>query len=48
MVDPPALYRRASNSIAAAMIYLQDNYLLDEPLAPDHLKFEVTAETSAA
>ena len=31
-------YRRASNYIAAAMIYLQDNSLLEEPLAPEHIK----------
>jgi xylulose-5-phosphate/fructose-6-phosphate phosphoketolase len=33
-----ALYRRATNYIAAAMIYLQGNHLLDEPLAPEHIK----------
>src|SRR4051794_32715104 len=33
-----ALYRRASNYVAAAMIYLQDNYLLEEPLRPEHIK----------
>jgi xylulose-5-phosphate/fructose-6-phosphate phosphoketolase len=33
-----ALYRRATNYIAAAMIYLKDNHLLDEPLSPDHIK----------
>jgi xylulose-5-phosphate/fructose-6-phosphate phosphoketolase len=38
VVEQLALYRRASNYIAAAMIYLQDNYLLDEPLEPDHIK----------
>jgi xylulose-5-phosphate/fructose-6-phosphate phosphoketolase len=31
-------YRRAANYIAAAMIYLQDNCLLEEPLAPEHIK----------
>src|SRR3954449_5995373 len=33
-----ATYRRASNYIAAAMIYLQDNPLLEEPLKPEHIK----------
>jgi len=33
-----ATYRRASNYIAAAMIYLQDNPLLREPLRPEHIK----------
>jgi xylulose-5-phosphate/fructose-6-phosphate phosphoketolase len=33
-----ALYRRASNYIAAAMIYLQDNHLLEEPLKAEHIK----------
>jgi xylulose-5-phosphate/fructose-6-phosphate phosphoketolase len=33
-----ALYRRATNYIAAAMIYLQDNHMLEEPLAPEHIK----------
>ena len=33
-----ALYRRASNYIAAAMIYLQANPMLEEPLRPEHIK----------
>ncbi len=33
-----ARYRRAANYIAAAMIYLQDNHLLREPLKPEHIK----------
>src|SRR2546421_18361 len=33
-----ALYRRATNYIAVAMIYLQDNHLLREPLQHDHVK----------
>ena len=33
-----AFYRRASNYIAVAMIYLQDNHLLEEPLKPEHVK----------
>jgi xylulose-5-phosphate/fructose-6-phosphate phosphoketolase len=33
-----SLYRRAANYIAAAMIYLQDNHMLEEPLAPEHIK----------
>jgi xylulose-5-phosphate/fructose-6-phosphate phosphoketolase len=37
-VEQLALYRRASNYIAAAMIYLQDNALLEEPLQPEHIK----------
>jgi xylulose-5-phosphate/fructose-6-phosphate phosphoketolase len=32
------LYRRATNYIAAAMIYLKDNSLLQEPLAHEHIK----------
>jgi xylulose-5-phosphate/fructose-6-phosphate phosphoketolase len=32
------LYRRAANYIAAAMIYLKDNHLLEEPLRPEHIK----------
>jgi xylulose-5-phosphate/fructose-6-phosphate phosphoketolase len=38
VVEQLTLYRRATNYIAAAMIYLQDNYLLDQPLEPDHIK----------
>jgi xylulose-5-phosphate/fructose-6-phosphate phosphoketolase len=33
-----ALYRRATNYIAAAMIYLQGNHMLEEPLKPEHIK----------
>ena len=33
-----ARYRRASNYIAAAMIYLQGNHMLEEPLKPEHIK----------
>jgi xylulose-5-phosphate/fructose-6-phosphate phosphoketolase len=33
-----ATYRRAANYIAAAMIYLQGNHMLDEPLRPEHIK----------
>ncbi len=36
--DQLALYRRATNYIAAAMIYLQGNHMLEEPLAPEHIK----------
>jgi xylulose-5-phosphate/fructose-6-phosphate phosphoketolase len=36
--DQIALYRRAANYIAGAMIYLQDNHMLEEPLAPEHIK----------
>lgn len=31
-------YQRATNYLAAAQIYLRDNILLREPLAPDHIK----------
>jgi xylulose-5-phosphate/fructose-6-phosphate phosphoketolase len=37
-IDQLALYRRASNYIAAAMIYLQDNPLLEQPLEHKHIK----------
>ena len=33
-----AVYRRATNYIAAAMIYLQGNHMLEEPLEPEHVK----------
>ncbi len=33
-----ARYRRATNYLAAAQIYLQDNVLLKEPLRPEHIK----------
>ena len=35
---PITRYRRATNYLAAAQIYLQDNVLLDEPLRPTHIK----------
>jgi xylulose-5-phosphate/fructose-6-phosphate phosphoketolase len=38
VVEKLRLYRRASNYIGAAMIYLQDNPLLEEPLQHDHVK----------
>ena len=37
-VERLALYRRATNYIAVAMIYLQDNHMLEEPLQHDHIK----------
>jgi xylulose-5-phosphate/fructose-6-phosphate phosphoketolase len=37
-VEQLGLYRRAANYIAAAMIYLQGNALLEEPLKPEHIK----------
>lgn len=37
-VEGLALYRRATNYIAAAMIYLQGNPTLEEPLKPEHIK----------
>jgi xylulose-5-phosphate/fructose-6-phosphate phosphoketolase len=36
--DALQLYRRATNYIAAAMIYLKDNSLLQEPLKHEHIK----------
>ncbi|GAC1458001.1 MAG: phosphoketolase family protein [Chamaesiphon sp.] len=33
-----ARYRRATNYLAAAQIYLKDNILLKEPLRPEHIK----------
>lgn len=33
-----AHYRRVTNYLAAAQIYLQDNVLLTEPLRPEHIK----------
>ncbi|WP_199430932.1 phosphoketolase family protein [Qaidamihabitans albus] len=38
MTVEPSRYRRACDYLAAAMIYLQDNVLLREPLRPEHLK----------
>ena len=32
------VYRRATNFLAAAQIYLKDNCLLEEPLRPEHIK----------
>src|ERR687895_2089873 len=37
-VEALPLYRRAANYIAAAMIYLSDNHMLEEPLKHDHVK----------
>lgn len=31
-------YQRATNYLAAAQLYLQDNFLLREPLLPEHIK----------
>ena len=36
--DDLRLHRRAANYVAAAAIYLQDNFLLEEPLRPEHIK----------
>jgi xylulose-5-phosphate/fructose-6-phosphate phosphoketolase len=33
-----ALYRRATNYLAAAQVYLRENALLREPLKPEHIK----------
>jgi xylulose-5-phosphate/fructose-6-phosphate phosphoketolase len=38
LVQALPLYRRAANYVAAAMIYLQDNHLLQEPLKSEHIK----------
>jgi xylulose-5-phosphate/fructose-6-phosphate phosphoketolase len=38
LVDRLALYRRAANYIAVAMIYLRDNAFLEEPLKHEHVK----------
>ncbi len=40
-VESLRLYRRATNYLATAMIYLQDNVLLEEPLKPEHVKFRL-------
>ena len=37
-IEQLGTYRRASNYIAAAMIYLQDNSRLEEPLKHEHIK----------
>ncbi|MGW6414979.1 phosphoketolase [Streptomyces sp. NPDC055055] len=34
----PSPYVRAADYVAAALIFLQDNLLLDEPLRPEHVK----------
>src|SRR5262249_57144389 len=33
-----ARYRRATNFLAAAQLYLQDNFLVEVPLRPEHIK----------
>ncbi len=33
-----ARYRRATNYLAAAQLYLKDNFLLHDPLRPEHIK----------
>jgi len=38
LIQSLSLYRRAANYIAAAMIYLQGNHLLDEPLSHEDIK----------
>ena len=37
-LDAIARYRRVTNYLAAAQIYLKDNVLLEEPLKPEHIK----------
>ena len=37
-LDAVARYRRATDYLAAAQIYLRDNCLLEEPLRPEHVK----------
>lgn len=38
MSDVLKKYTRAADYLAAAQIYLQDNFLLEEPLKPEHIK----------
>lgn len=38
ILDLLKLYQRATNYLAAAQIYLQDNVLLREPLKPENIK----------
>ena len=38
MNDQISKYIRAANYLSAAQIYLQDNFLLKEPLQPEHIK----------
>src|SRR5437667_12525607 len=37
-LDAIARYRRVTNYLAAAQIYLKTNVLLEEPLKPEHIK----------
>src|SRR5260370_8955255 len=37
-LDAVARYRRVTNYLAAAQIYLKSNVLLPEPLKPEHIK----------
>src|SRR6266704_6588406 len=37
-LDAIARYRRVTNYLAAAEIYLKENVLLEEPLKPEHIK----------
>ncbi len=37
-LDAIARYRRVTNYLAAAQIYLKENVLLEEPLKPEHIK----------
>ena len=37
-------YWRACNYLAAGMIYLRDNPLLKEPLAPEHIKYRLLGQ----
>ncbi len=37
-LDSVRAHVRAANYLSAAQIYLQDNYLLSEPLTPEHIK----------
>src|SRR5215467_9066851 len=37
-LDALARYRRVTNYLAAAQIYLKKNVLLEEPLKPEHIK----------
>jgi xylulose-5-phosphate/fructose-6-phosphate phosphoketolase len=40
-LDAIARYRRVTNYLAAAQIYLKNNVLLEDPLKPEHIKDHV-------
>ena len=41
-------YWRTCNYLAAGMIYLRDNPLLKEPLAPEHIKYRLLGHWGAS